>query len=612
MNMILKKTYFSLHLFLLCSVMFSAAIHAQDVTIKLTADRNPVGLTDPFSVKLEISGSSQNLPEPQLPVWEDFRVLAGPSTSTNYRIINGSMSASKSYSFTLLAKKIGTYTIPAVSVMHQGKKISSNPLTLTVQEQVNSPQASGNNSGNARSQSQANSVFLRAIPSKRNAYVNEQLTLSYRLYFRAPVRSPEFLKLPETVGFWVEEFDIPKDVPVSQETIDGVQYNVAELKRMAIFPTKAGELSISPMQLQVNVINRRKRRDPFDVFDNFFDGSFGKAVRKVLTTRSIKINVKPLPNDGKPDSFTGLVGSFSLTSELDKSETEANEAISLKLRLSGSGNLKSADDLAIQFPGGFEVYDPKVKESVNRSGRRLSSAKELEYVLIPRSAGVYEIKPLEVSFFDPAQRRYKTLRTPPYEINVARGKNADGSVAAYVPKSEVRLLGKDIHFIKEGALELVPINHRPYTSGWFFIALLLPIIGLAAAFGYRRHQDKMTTNVGYARGKRALKQASQRLKGARTLLDEQKYEAFYAEASSGVVGFVADKCNVSAAGLLRDDVDTLLRKQQVNDELVRECLNYLDEADFKRFAPGSDNAEGAEAFYNRAEVLLEKLGKHFQ
>ena len=355
MGSILKKTHYPLHIFLLYTFLLSNVVFAQGVTIKLTADRNPVGLSDPFSVKLEISGNSQNLPEPQLLVWEDFRVLAGPSTSTNYRIINGSMSASKSYSFTLLAKKTGTFTIPAVSVMHQGNKISSQPLTLTVKDHVSSPKASGNNPGATRSQSQANSVFLRAIPSKRSAYVNEQLTLSYRLYFRAPVRSPEFLKLPETVGFWVEEFDIPKDVPVSQETIDGVQYNVAELKRMAIFPTKAGELSISPMQLQVNVINRRKRRDPFDVFDNFFDGSFGKAVRKVLTTRSIKIDVKPLPNECKPDSFSGLVGSFSLTSELDKTETEANEAISLKLRLSGSGNLKSADELAIQFPGGFEV-----------------------------------------------------------------------------------------------------------------------------------------------------------------------------------------------------------------------------------------------------------------
>jgi len=594
-------------------VLMPMLLAGQTINVKLTVDRNPIGLNDQFNLRVEVSGSTQNLPSPQLPVWEDFRILAGPSTSTNYRILNGAMSASKSYSFTLMPKNLGTFTIPAVSAVYQGKKFSSKPLTVTVKESVGAPPQAGTtpNTGGRTSQQPANSVFLRAIPSKRTAYVNEQVTLSYKLYFRSPVRSPEFLKLPETVGFWVEEFDSPKEVPVSQETIDGVQYNVAELKRMAIFPTKAGELSISPMQLQVNVINRRKRRDPFDLFDNFFDDPFGKAVRKVLTTRSVKINVKPLPTANKPESFTGLVGSFSITSELDKTEVEANEAISLKLKISGSGNLKSAAALPIAFPAGFEEYDPKVKEVVNRSGRTLFASRELEYVLIPRSAGDYQIKSFDISYFDPIQKRYKSLQTPAYDVTVLRGKNADGSVAAYVPKSEVRLLGKDIHFIKEGALSLVPQSHRPYTSVWFLLALVLPLVGLAGAFGYRRHQDKMSSNVGYARRKMALKQASQRLKGARQLLEEKKFEEFYAEASRGVIGYVADKCNVSATGLLRDDVDRLLREQKVEDELVRDCLTYLDEADFKRFAPGKDGADGAEAFYARAEELLEKLGKHF-
>lgn len=587
-------------------------IFAQDVKLIAAVDRNPVGLNDQFTYTLEVSGSASGFPDPGLPNFADFRILGGPNVSTSVQIMNGSMSSSKSYSIVLLPRKTGTFVIPAVSVNYKGKTYQSNSVKLTVVQQGSQSTPQGGSSAADEGNDSSSDLYLKLIPSRRTVYVNDQITVSFKIYFRLSIRNPDFIKLPETIGFWVEEYEIPQNIPVTQEVVNGVQYNVAEVKKLALFPTKTGELTLTPMQLAVNVVERRRRRDPFSAFDSFFDDPFGRTVRKVLVTEPITFRVKPLPENGKPASFSGLVGNFNLNVDLDKTNVKANEALSYKVRLTGSGNLKSLSDLPVDFPANFEVYDPKIKDNVNRSGPRLVASRELEYVLIPRTSGQYRIKPLEISFFDPSTETYKTLRSKEYLVNVAEGKDVGGIAGnAYLSKSDVKLLGKDIYFIKEENLNLFRRGYKPYMTVWFWALLIAPLLFLGAAYGYRNYHEKMSTNVEFARKRKAFKQAEKRLKGASYFLKQGKYAEFYGDVSRGLIGFVADKTNHSAAGLVRNDVEKLLRNREVEEPLVEEYLQCLDEADFRRFAPGNVSDEEAKAFYIRAASILEKLGKYF-
>ena len=592
----------------------NVSLLAQNIEISASIDRNPVGLHEVFTYQLEVSGSMSKLPNLRLPNFEHFKRLSGPNESSSFQIINGAVSASKTYSVQLLPKEIGTFDIPAISISYQGKTYQSNTIKVTVVEegQQSNRRQRSRQQRNQDSAAAADDLFIRTIPSKRSVYVNELFNVSYKVYFRISIQNPDIVKLPETVGFWVEEYEIPSNIPVTREVINGIQYNVAEVKRLALFPTKAGELTLTPMQLALNVVERRNRGNPFGMFDSFFNDPFGRAVRKVLNTRPIKINVKPLPENRKPVDFSGLVGNFQASFDLDKTSVKANEAISYKIRLSGSGNLKALKAIPIEFPANFEVYDPKVKDNVNRSGQNFSASRELEYVLIPRVSGEYHLKPIKISFFNPIKRSYETIRSPEYTIKVGVGKEtASLGNNTFLSKSEVKLLGKDIHFIKEEDLNLLAVDYKPYQTSWFWISLVLPLIFFSIAYGYRGHLEKMTTNVEYARKRKAFKQADYRLKEAKQFLKKRYFAEFYSEVSKALIGFVADKTNHSAAGLLREDVEIILKNNKVDTSMIHEYTTCLDEADFRRFAPGQTSEEAAQSFYQWAAKVLAKLGKYF-
>lgn len=591
---------------LLAGLALILPLQAQDLQLRASVDRNPVAVNESFVYKLEISGAASNLPEVELPDLSDFTVLSGPSQSSSFNMVNGAVSTSRAYSLQLLPKATGKFTIPAVAVTHKGNTFQSNAITLTVTAQRSD--IPGGSAGQSPDE-----PYMVAVPSKRSVYVNEPLDLSFKVYFRQPIRNLNYLKQPETVGFWVEEYEIPANIPVSKAVVNGVEYNVAEVKKVALFPTKSGQLTITPMQLSVNVQQSRRRRDPFgSVFDNFFDDPLGRTVRKVLSTSPLTITVKPLPAEGRPADFSGLVGNFRMSASIDKTAVEANEALSLKIRLSGNGNLKSLGNIGLDFPNSFEVYDPKIRDNTDLSNSsRFSAVRELEYVVIPRTPGEFRLKPLEVNYFDPQVPGYKTLRSPEYTITVGEGKEQPGNLnSPYLSKSEVKLLGKDINFIKEEHLSLVPVGYQPYRTAWFWLSLVLPVIVLSLAYGYRNHQEKMSTNVEYARRRQAQKMASKRLKGAEHFLNQGKFAEFYGEVSKGLIGFVADKTNQAAAGLLREDVERILIHHKVEAPLISEYLKYLDEADFRRFAPGEMTMEAAGEFYRQALEMLSKLGKY--
>jgi hypothetical protein len=594
-------------------LFFIFNLQAQDLSLKASTNMTTVGVSGNFTYELEISGPVKSLPEPDLPNFSDFEILSGPNVSTSFQIVNFDMSASKTYSFILSPLKIGEFVIPAATVESNGKKYQSNSIKITVTQNSQSPpsQSQKNRRG---SQNQnidlGNSLFLKAVPSKTSVYVNEQVNVSYKIYFRVNIRNPEYIKLPETIGFWVEEYPIKGDIPISQETLNGIQYNVAEIKKLALFPSKSGELKVTPLQLRINVQTQQQRREPFDVFDSFFDNPFGRMISKELVSNEISIKVKPLPPNA-PDKFSGLVGDFRLMADLDKTNVPSNEAISLKLNITGTGNLKVLNEIPIEVPSNFELFEPKIKDNVNRDGIYLSESKEFEYIMIPRVSGEYKIAPVKVPYFDPFQKQYKTLTSGSYNIHVTKGKELAGNLAtSYLSKEDVKLLAKDIHFIMEKKPDFVPIDYAPYNTIWFLLSMLLPAIAVVGAYGYRNHLEKVSTNLEYARKRKAHKQARKQLTEAFAFLKNNQLSEFYGEISRALLGYVADKTNKSAAGMIREDVEEIFKLKQVNTEIVQQYFKCLDDADFRRFAPSQNSKEETHSFYKQAEKILVRLEKY--
>jgi hypothetical protein len=413
------------------------------------------------------------------------------------------------------------------------------------------------------------------------------------------------------VGFWTEEFSLPPQPQTHYEVVDGRRFLVAEIKRLALFPASPGEKVIDPMEVDCEVrIRRRSRRDLFDSFfdDDFFGDVFGRRVRTRIASRPIKIEVKPFP-PGQPKNFSGLSGRFTMEANLDKQEVQANEAITLKVTFRGTGNIKMIPQPKITFPADIEVYEPKVSQKIDRTGNTIRGSKTFEYVLIPRMAGMHRIQPISFSYFDTGNKTYRTLRSPEFVIRVSAPAGSRFPVTTGLTREEIKLIGKDIRFIKLETPEFQRIGSFFYRSPWFVLLLILPLLGVGGAAFYRRQQDKLAGNVAYARSRRANQLAKKRLSQAHKLMKPETQKEFYAEISRAVVGYVADKLNLPAAGLISEEVADRLRERGVPEETIRLFLEILQECDYQRFAPSNATEQQMKAFYERARTAIVKLEK---
>ncbi len=605
-------------LLLVITILLGAALSGMAAEVQLTArvDKNPVAEDEQFVYEIEITGTQQNLPDVEFPDLSQFAILSGPNVSSSFQIVNFKVSASKTYSFILMPKKVGRFTIGPARAKYKGKEIRSNSVTVQVVKQSSRPRTTTPSQRGTTRRKQSvnlgNAVFLKVIPSRKTAYVNQQVLLRYKIYFRVNITDNKVLKLPEAVGCWVEEFPEPQRPRIYTEAVNGVRYNVAEIRKVAIFPSRPGKITVSPLEMMIEAVLPR-RRNPMDIFDEFFSDPFGQVVRKKISSGAIQINVLPLPEQGKPADFTGLVGDFRIHYSLDKQTCKTNEAISYKVKLSGKGLLKFLNELPLKHSPDFEVYEPKITRSVSKTGAEVISNKEFEYVLIPRVPGDLKIEALRLSYFNPDDRQYHFLEVPEFVVHVLPGKNMPTTIASdgYVAKEAVKLLGQDIRFIKDNIPAFYEIGHMPYATWWFWGVPLLSLLVLGLAWGYRVHLDRMSRDVRYARSRKAHRQAKSRLKKARGLLQPEQAASFYGEVSRALLGYLADKTNQPAAGLVREQVVKLLKEYQVEESLAEEFLKCLDEADFRRFAPGTPTREEMQQFYQRAEKLLVRMAKYF-
>lgn len=563
--------------------------------VRFTASApSTVILDKPFQLVFTLNATGKDLRVPEL---NNFEVLAGPfqSTSSSYQIINGktSSSVSVSYTYTLQATKTGTYTIPSASIVVDGQKYNSNGLSIKVlpaDDNSSSKSSQGSQSGNSSAaQSISNeNVFIRTNVSKTNVYEQEAILVTYKLYTLVDVVGMNNMKLPDFNGFMKQELDQNQNKQLSYENFNGKNYGTVVLYQVLLYPQRSGEILIDKANFEA-VVRIQNKTQARSIFDDFFD-SYTNVTKKLVAPAS-KITVNALPGN-KPSSYNGTLGRFSLSSTISATQVKANDAVTIKVVISGSGNMKMIKNPEIKFPDGFEPYDPKVNNNFKTTTSGVSGTKTIEYMFIPRHAGNFEIPSAEFTYFDLQERAYKTLRTPAYQLEVLKGEGGDNSVVGtYVSKEDVKQLAKDIRFIETKAISLSKESEPVFGTLTAWILYLVPIIIALALFLIFRKQTEENSNVEFVKNKQANKLARKRLKLAQKLLSEGKKDQFYEEVLKAVWSYLSDKLSIPAASLTKERIESELQLRGVDSAPIKQFVDILNTCEFARYAPNSGQQE---------------------
>ncbi len=604
-KVIKKKVKRTVYIFLL-QILLLANIFAQK--FEATVDRTTVGQYERFQVYFKFDGGNvNNVTGFTPPAFAGFKVLSGPNQSTSMQIINGQMSGSLTYTYILQADEIGDYKINSASVKYDSKKYSTSTINIKVIKGTGNPAQPNRNDRGISEEELAKNVFIRAIVDKNSVLIGEQISLTYKLYFKTNIESPSFNKLPTYNGFWAEELKQPANLRPQNEMYQGERYQSVVIRRAALFPTKTGKLTVSPLELNVPIIIR-KRRSGNDIFDDFFNDSFfGRNEKIDYTAKSntVVVNVKPLP-DNAPESFNGAVGKFNFNASIDKNEVEQNDAVTIKVNISGQGNIALLDMPEVKLPPGFEQYDPKTSESIVKENI-ITGRKSIEYLIVPRVSGQKKIEPIEFTYYDISRKRYVTLNSPEFNLDIKRVEGAVDAPVAGLSKEEVKLLSQDIRFIKISDFDFSKQGEFALIKSWFWFATIIPLLVLLGVLEIKRRQDKLYGNVKLLKFQKAEKFAKQRLKVARKALDENNLSKFYEELSLAIFGYLEDKLSIQKSEMSLEKAVDVLKKNNVEDSLIAKLKTTAEQCEFARFAPSSGTGAKESELYESTVKLIVDL-----
>ena len=588
-------------------ILISTVIGAWADEITFTANAPEVVVSgDQF--RLSYTVNSQKVRDFRAPNIQGFEVLMGPSRSTQYQNYNGVVTNSITFTYILMADKEGTYKIPGATIVADGNNYTSNSVEIKVLP----PDQSSSNAGSGRassSRNQANSgkitdkeLFMLATVNKTSAYEQEAILLTYKIYTQVNLTGLNG-DVPDLKGFHTQEVELPNQKTFTLEHYNGRNYNTTVWRQFVLFPQQTGKIEIPSVTFEGTVSQRVASADPFDAF---FNGGNYINITKNLVTPKLAIDVKALPA-GKPSNFSGGVGEFTLSSSISTQELKTNDAVTIKLVISGTGNMKLINTPEVGFPQDFEIYDPKVENKFNLTRNGLAGNKVIEYLAIPRHAGTYTIPPIEFSYFDLKSQNYKTLKTDAYTLNVAKGEgNSDQVVANFTSKEDLKVLGQDIRYIKTGETRLTKKDDYFFGSMSYYMWYLIPLALFIAFMMAYRKQAMENANVAKVRTKKANKVATKRMKNAGKLLAEKKSEAFYDEVLKALWGYISDKLSMPVSQLSKDNIEEELQKHQVSDKLIKEFINNLNECEFARYAPGNQD-EKMDKIYSSAIDVISKM-----
>lgn len=604
------------------AIMFIAmnSVEAQsDVTFR-TICKKQVSVGEQFQVSYELNGDGKDFRSPN---FTNFEVIGGPfsSTSSSVQIINGSVTKTntQTYSFHLRAIKEGNFTMPQASITVDKKRITSEPCEINVvaSQNGNSTYSGSSNNGNNYSQANDNAreVFLEAMPNKRKVYLGEQIVLTYRIYYTIPISQLTVSKSPSYAGFWTKDVTNNNGTLQQSSVIrDGKQYNVATIQEIVLFPQKSGKLVIDPLDISclAQVRQQKNRSQSYDPFEDFFGDVFGTTytnVRKDIKSQPIEIEVMPLPNNNKPQSFKGAVGQFTFTTKIDKSELKVNEAFTFTVTVSGKGNIELLELPKPIFPPDFEVYDPKISTTIKDNALGISGSKKAEYIVIPRVSGDFKLEYTEFSYFNPTLDKYETLRSDVSQIIVNKSENGTGNNTVYTPgQADIKYLGSDILHINASNNKLNITGLTFYMSTIYIIILCIMIIVFIVALVIFKRKVKLNKDQVLVKNKQATKVAKKRLNNAYNFLKTNNQNSFYEEFSQALWGYISDKLNIARSQLSMETVKEIMLDKNVGEDIVNEFIELLNNCEFARFAPGDSNKK-MDDLYNKGIELITKAEK---
>ncbi|MGL5683835.1 MAG: BatD family protein [Marinifilaceae bacterium] len=604
---------------LLFACLFSINAFADEVVFRASAP-NVVEVGERFRLTYTLNRSGQDIQLPQIP---GFSVM-GPSTSqsSSVEIINGKMSKSVSNTFTyvLVAQEEGNFTLPAATVRADGKMYKSNALSIQVIKGNGSQQQGQASGGGQQQESQAaaptsntinnENLFLKVDVSKNQLYLGESLVATIKVYSKVDLTNLGRSKFPAFEGFLSEELPTGERIELVREEYNGQIYNVGIIRKLLLYPQHAGKLTIEPFELEC-MVRQRVAGGGGSIFDDFF-GNY-REVRVMRTSKPVTINVKELPQSGRPVGFSGIVGALSMNSSISTDTLAANDALTYTLTFKGIGNLKLLSAPKLNLPADFEVYEPKINQQIQTGTGGMNGTVTVEYLVIPRFAGEYTIPAVTFSYFDTRDNQYRTLSGKPYTIRVAKGTGVANTGTTNTiqsfKKEDIKTMGEDIRYIKTGDLKLHARGPQFYRHPAYWWALLLPAFLFALGIILNRRRIKANADIAGTKNKKANKMAIKRMKLAGKAMKENNADLFYDEVLKALWGYVGYKLNIDTANLNRDNISELLSQRGADTENIQSFIDVLDRTEFARYAPGGNKQEEMHRIYEDGISVITKLEK---
>lgn len=600
MNM--KKAFLYQLIFLL-----TCTLSGQDVIVKAEYP-SVVNNGQQFTVMWSVNAGGGEFTSPS---FNGFYKLMGPQTSysSSTQIINGKMSNETSYSYVyyLQAVKEGKFVIPPATFTLKNKTYNSDSLHIEVVGSTAQKQAArqgGNNSEGTAVESGGNDMFINLLVDRKEVYIGEPVVATVKIYSRVNIAGINEIKYPSFNSFLKSDIDTPPLTSLRQESVNGTIYGSGVVQQFLLYPQVTGDITIDPVQISVLVQQKIGRQsDPF--FGDFF--SSYQTVPKAAASSPVRIKVKSLPGV-QPADFSGVVGRLEMKATTNKERVNVNDAVTLKIVISGNGNLKIASPPTLKLSPDIEVYDPKISDNLKNGINGTSGQKTFEYLLIPRHNGEFTIPPVLYTYFNVADGRYEKLTSEEFHLTALRtnDKNTGNAVYGGVAKEDVQYLGKDIRFVKSESGILRKAGNLLITKRSYYSAFIFSLLVFFLILFLRREHIRRNSDISLVRNRKAGKVAIKRLHNASVCLKNEEIDQFYDEILKAIWGYLSDKLNIPVSDLTRTNAIAVLYDQGIDEENIQGLSKILDTCEFARFAPSSSGTE-ATSVYDGASHFIKSV-----
>lgn len=575
---------------LLCStVLLVQSNKAQNFYAQVSSKKVQVGVPFDYAVVIAVNASNYVAPS-----FKDFDIVSGPNQSNSVQYVNGAMSQQIVISYGLVAKKEGKYTIGSASIVSGGQKLETSAVTI---EAVKGAAQGGGGTGNdpqINSKVSGGDLFIRTGLSKNKCYIGEQITITQKVYCRFQIIGFQKFSQPTYDGFYSQAQESVSKGQLAMENIDGVNYYTYELFRTIAIANKSGKINLTSVEGDI-VVRKQTSAKPKNIFEQFFGAAGYEDIPVTARSKPMSIEVMPLPEEGKPESFNGAVGSFQCKVQTTRNELKANDAFNLKMTVSGKGNLKLINAPVLTLPDGFETYEPKVSESGN--------SKTFDYLVIPRNEGEYILKELDFSYFNLDTKKYITIPSEEIKIKVLPPDPNSAGAQIYTPQSQVKETENDIRYIKKGDFVLVKSESEFFNSFKHMALLIVPVLGLIGGLFVRRNHIKNNSNQVLVRERKAAKLAKKQLANVEKLMDSGNKDAFYTEILTALNNYLSHKLNIPVAELSRENINKVLQQKQVDEGSMAKLVSTLDTCEYAKYAPGAVSGDLQTVYSNTIDLV---------